>query len=195
MKLKRLAISRLPGISQSFEITATGAGFHVIYGPNGIGKSSICRAVEGLYWEDRGPSQRTSVNGDFELDGESWWAEREGSRVQWQRGGEEAMPPNLPASHNHPCFFLRLRDLIDPVADGTQDIATEIRRQMSGGFDLDQIVADLFSDVGAQHGRRERRDLNKTLQEIQGTGGIQLSLQRRADQLNDLRTQAMLPST
>ena len=51
MRLKRLAINRLPGISQPFEIEAAGAGFHVVFGPNGIGKSSICRAVEGLYWE------------------------------------------------------------------------------------------------------------------------------------------------
>ena len=132
MKLKRLAINRLPGISQPFEIEAAGAGFHVIHGPNGIGKSSICRAVEALYWENRGQSQLTSVTGEFELDGENWWAEREGSRVRWQRGGEESSPPNLPTSHNHGCFFLHLRDLIDPSRDGTQNIASEIRRQMGG---------------------------------------------------------------
>ena len=189
MKLERLTINRLPGISQPFEIEAAGSGFIVVCGPNGIGKSSICRAVEGLYWEDRGPSQRTSVSGQFELDGESWWAEREGSGVRWQRGGEHSVPPNLPASHNHRCFFLRLRDLIDPSPDGTQDIASEIRRQMSGGFDLDQIAADLFTGVGAQHGRRERRDFNKASQDVQEAEGKQLSLQRRADQLDAFRSE------
>ena len=78
MKLKRLAINRLPGISQPFDIEPAGAGFNVIFGPNGIGKSSICRAVEGLYWDDRGSSQKTLVNGNFELEGEAWWAERDG---------------------------------------------------------------------------------------------------------------------
>jgi DNA repair protein SbcC/Rad50 len=187
--LKRLAINRLPGISQPFAIEAAGAGFSIVYGPNGIGKSSLCRAVEGLYWVDRGPSQRTSVSGEFKLDGESLWVEREGSRVRWQRGGEDSVPPNLPASHNHRCFFLRLRDLIDPSPDGTQDIASEIRRQMSGGFDLDQITADLIANVGAQHGRRERRDFNKALQDVQEAEGKQLGLQRRVDQLDDLRRQ------
>ena len=189
MKLQRLTINRLPGISQPFEIEAAGTGFHVIYGPNGIGKSSVCRAVEGLYWEDRGPSQRTSLSGQFELDGESLWAEREGSRVRWQRGGEESARPNLPASHNHRYFFLRLRDLIDPSPDGAQDIAAEIRRQMSGGFDLDQIAADLFANVGAQHGRRERRNFNKALQDVQEAEGKQSGIQRRADQLDGLRAQ------
>jgi exonuclease SbcC len=189
VKLKRLAINRLPGISQPFEIESAGAGFHVVFGPNAIGKSSICRAVEGLYWDDRGSSQRTSINGEFELDGEAWWAEREGSRVRWQRGGEDSVPPNLPASHNHHCFFLRLRDLIDPSPDGTQDIASEIRRQMSGGFDLDQIAADLFAGVSARNGRRERSDFNKASQDVQKAEGKQSGLQRRADQLVALRAQ------
>lgn len=189
MKLKRLTINRLPGISQPFEIDAAGAGFNVVYGPNGIGKSSVCRAVEGLYWDDRGSSQRTSINGEFELDGDAWWAEREGSRVRWQRGGEDSVPPNLPASHNHRCFFLRLRDLIDPSLDGTQDIASEIRRQMSGGFDLDQIADDLFAGVTARHGRRERSDFNKASQDVQEAEGKQSGLQRRADQLDALSAQ------
>ena len=46
MKLKRLTVNRLPGIDRPFEIKPAGAGFHVVFGPNGIGKSSICRAVE-----------------------------------------------------------------------------------------------------------------------------------------------------
>ena len=163
MNLNRLSINRLPGIDQPFEIEVAGSGFHVVFGPNGIGKSSICRAVEALYWDDRGPSERTSVNGEFESDGEAWWGEREGARVRWQRGGEDSVSPNLPPSHNHSCFFLHLRDLIDPSRDGTRDIASEIRRQMSGGFDLDEIASNLFTSVGARHGRRERNDFNKAL--------------------------------
>ena len=195
MRLKRLTINRLPGISQPFGIEAAGAGFHVVFGPNGIGKSSICRAVESLYWEDRGPSQRTSVNGEFDLDGEAWWGEREGARVRWQRGGEDSVPPTLPPSHNHRCFFLRLRDLIDPSPDGTQDIASEIRRQMSGGFDLDRIASDLFGDVSPRQGRRERNDFNKALQDIQNAEGNHSGLQRRADQLESLRTQLAAAET
>ena len=187
MNLNRLSINRLPGIDQPFEIEVAGSGFHVVFGPNGIGKSSICRAVEALYWEDRGPSERTSVNGEFELDGEAWWGEREGARVRWQRGGEDSVSPNLPPSHNHHCFFLRLRDLIDPSPDGTRDIASETRRQMSGGFDLDEIVSNLSTGVGARHGRRERNDFNKASSDVQTAEGKQAALQRDADRLESLR--------
>ena len=189
MKLKRLRIDRLPGIDQPFEIESPGAGVHVIYGPNAIGKSSICHAVEGLYWEDRGPTDRTSITGQFELDGETWWAEREGDRLRWRCDDGDGARPGIPGSHHHRCFFLRLRDLIDPSLDGTQDIASEIRRQMSGGFDLHRIVEIFFSGVTKRHGRRQRDEFNAAAREVQAAEGNQSALLRRRDQLGSLQAQ------
>ena len=189
MKLKRLRIDRLPGIDQPFEIESPGAGVHVIFGPNAIGKSSICRAVEGLYWDDRGSTERTSITGQFELDGETWWAEREGARLRWRCDDEDRVQPGIPGSHNHRCFFLRLRDLIDPSLDGTQDIASEIRRQMSGGFDLHRIVEVFFSGVTGRHGRRQRDEFNTAAKEVQAAEGNQSALQRREDALASLQAQ------
>ena len=187
MKLKRLRIDRLPGIDQPFEIEATGAGVHVVFGPNAIGKSSICRAVEGLYWDDRGSTERTSITGQFELDGETWWAEREGARLRWRCVDEDRVQPGIPGSHHHRCFFLRLRDLIDPSLDGTQDIASEIRRQMSGGFDLHRVVEVFFSGVTGRHGRRQRNEFNAAAKEVQAAEGNQTALQRREDALASLQ--------
>jgi len=59
---------------------------------------------------------------------------------------------------------------------------------MSGGFDLGKIVSDLFDGVGRQHGRRERRELNTALQQIQKAEGEHIGLQRRADELDDLKS-------
>ena len=189
MILKRLAINRLPGISQPFEIKAAEPGIHVIFGPNGIGKSSICRAVEGLYWGDRGSSRKTSVNGEFEWDGETWRGEREGSTVRWSRGDEGNVSPILPSSHNDRYFFLHLRDLVDPSLESTDDIALEIRRQMSGGFDLDGIASDLFPPVTRNRSRRERNRFNDALTGVQRAEAEQSGLQQRVDQLEKLKTQ------
>ena len=188
MKLKRLAVDRLPGITQPFEIESAGAGVHVVYGPNGVGKSSLCRALEGLYWEECHPSLLTATKADFEWDGESWQVQRRGNRVIWQRADENRIPPGLPASHNHRCFFLRLRDLIDPSRDGTADIASEIQRQMTGGFDLNGIAADLFSGVSRNLSRRQRRDFNNASDSVQKAFMAQADLQRRADELMALRS-------
>ena len=189
MILKRLAINRLPGISQPFEIEAAEPGIHVIFGPNGIGKSSICRAVEGLYWGDRGSSRKTSVNGEFEWDGETWRGEREGSTLRWSRGDESNVSPILPPSHNYRCFFLHLRDLVDPSLESTIDIASEIRRQMSGGFDLDKVASDLFPPVTRNRSRRERNRFNDALTGVQKAEAEQSGLQQRVDQLEELSKQ------
>ena len=189
MILKRLAIDRLPGIDQRFEIAPAGQGIQIIYGPNGIGKSSICRAVEGLYWSDRGSSRQTMTSCVFERDGEIWRGEREGSKVRWSRGDDANAVPNFPASHNHRCFFLQLRDLIDPSREGTNEIAAEIRRQMAGGFDLQEIRAGLFSSTSRNRKRQARNSYNAALGEVQKAEGQQFGLQRSVDQLDDLRSQ------
>lgn len=189
MKLKRLKIVRLPGINQPFEIELPDAGVYVVFGPNAIGKSSICRAVEALYWEDRGPTERTSVTAQFELEGEIWRAEREGKRLRWRCEDGDGVQPGIPVSHHHRCFFLRLRDLIDPSLDGTQDVASEIRRQMSGGFDLHRIVDMYFSGISGRHGRRQRDEYNAAAREVQAAEGVHSELQRREDELGALQSQ------
>ena len=188
MILKRLAILRLPGIGQPFEIKAERAGVHVIFGPNGVGKSSICRAVEGLYWDDRGPSRHTSVNGEFDWDGSIWRAEREGTIVRWRRDGEGKASPKFPSSRHHHCFFLRLRDLLDPSRDSTSDIVSEIRRQMSGGFDLDRITEEQFIPVTHHLKRRKRNKFNEARDEVQREASHQSHLQERVDQLEQLKS-------
>ncbi|MCY4462756.1 MAG: AAA family ATPase [Albidovulum sp.] len=189
MKLMRLEVSRLPGIDQPFEIEFKGSGVHVIFGPNAVGKSSICRAVEALYWKDRGPSERISVSAQFDIDGETWWAEREGSRLLWRSEDNDQSQPGIPGSHNHHCFFLCLRDLIDPSTDSTHDIASEIRRQLSGGFDLNTISKDLFAGISTRHARGLRKNFDVAARDVRVAEQVQLSLLRRQDDLSALQTE------
>lgn len=186
MKLRRLRIDRLPGIDTPFELAALGAGFQVVHGPNGIGKSSVCRAVTALLWEDLGPDRRVQVSGEFDLDGERWWAERDGANVRWQRNGSDTPPPDLPASHLHRCFFLGLRDLIEPAAKGTPDVAAEIRRQMSGGFDLARVISDRFEPLTKQLMNRRRREYDEAVKAVKTAEREQKDLQRRADRLDEI---------
>ncbi len=189
MIIRRLAIDRLPGIDQPFEIEASGHGIHVIFGPNGIGKSSIGRAVEGLYWEDRGSSKQTWVRGEFDWDGETWLGERDGPSVRWRHGDDGQASPKFPPAHNHSYFFLKLRDLIDSSSESTADIALEIRRQMSGGFDLDELASDLFTPVTHRLKRRRRNRYNGATVDVQRAEVEQSRLQQRVDQLEQLEAQ------
>jgi len=189
MIIKRLTINRLPGILEPFEITPAERGIQVIFGPNGIGKSSICRAVEGLYWPDQGSEKRTWMIGEFALQGETWRAEREGRSVRWSCGPESAGSPGFPAPQNQHCFFLHLRDLVDMSPSGTLDIAKEIRRQLSGGFDLEEIASGLFAPVTSKRSRQERSRFNNAEQEAVRAENEQAGLQERADQLKGMKRQ------
>ena len=190
MRLTRLRIDRLPGIDEPYEITAEGPGVHVVFGPNAVGKSSICRAVAALYWEDVRPGERTELTGEFEIDGVPWQAERYGPRVRWRSEGEDRMRPGLPPSRHRSAFILRLRDLLDPSADGTRAIASEIRRQMSGGFDLAAIVDVLFPVVTRSAGHRERRAFSAAARAVeeaeQGQAGLARRAERRAERAAEL---------
>ena len=180
MRLTRLRIDRLPGIDEPYEITAEGPGVHVVFGPNAVGKSSICRAVAALYWEDVRSGERTELTGEFEIDGVAWKAERYGPRVRWRSEGEDRRRPRLPSSRHRNAFILRLRDLLDPSARGTRAIALEIRRQMSGGFDLAAVADDLFPVVTPSAGRAERRKLSDAARAVGKADEKQERLARRA---------------
>ena len=191
MRLTRLRIDRLPGIDEPYEITAEGPGVHVVFGPNAVGKSSLCRAVEALYWEEVRPGERTELTGEFEIDGVPWEAERYGPRVRWRSEGEDRMPPRLPPSRHRNAFILRLRDLLNPSAKGTRAIALEIRRQMWGGFDLVAVADDLFPVVTRSAGRREQRQLSTATRAVdeaeQGQAGLARRAERRQAQMAELK--------
>ncbi|MFP6748155.1 MAG: hypothetical protein VCD66_11230, partial [Alphaproteobacteria bacterium] len=143
---------------------------------------------EALLWSDRGPSQGVSLAGEFELAGETWRVEREGSRIRWRRNGADCPPPSLPPSHLHGCYFLLLRDLIEPSAMGAQDVAMEIRKQMTGGYDLPRVVADLFDGPRSNHGRADRRKFEETLAEVRRAEAKQSDLRQKADRVEDFST-------
>lgn len=182
MKVRKLNIDRLPGIDRPFKINVNDDGFHVIHGPNGIGKSSICRGIEALLWAEHGPDRRTSLTGEFSLNEDIWSVERENERIDWQRNGQESSPPFIPSADLRNCYFLKLRDLIDLSKDGTQDVATAVRKEMAGGVDLNQIIKDNFKTV-TRPGHSEIRDLESKKREIRKVGAEQEELQKEADNL------------
>ena len=187
MILKRLNINRLPGIDSPFHIELNGSGLHIVHGPNGIGKSSLCKALAGLYWSSPEPESPASVTARIEIEGSEWRAEREGTSLSWSEvKGNGSAPPPFPPAHQSRCFFLQLRDLIDPSRDGTTDLAAHINRQMSGGFDLD-AVSETFAQLSAHRKRTLGRTFSEACQGIDFEEKKQSSLQSRVDQRQSLQ--------
>ncbi len=189
MKIRRLGIDRLPGIDESFEVSDLAEGFNIVVGPNAIGKSSLCRAARALWWSEHGPTDRLAVHALVECDGESWRVVREGSRHDWQREGEPAAAPLLPPHHLDRCYFLELLSLLEATATAGQDVAAAIRKQMAGGFDLDQVMSDAFVEIKRHHGNTQRKKLDAADSAIRRANQAQADLQRREDRLADLEAQ------
>jgi uncharacterized protein YhaN len=191
VKLLRLSISRLPGIDRPFELNDLGDGLNIIFGPNGMGKSRICTTVRALLWHERGiPNDALTARADFMHDGTPWQVVRDGSLHRWQRDGFDAPPPSLPGERLDGCFFLGLRDLLDDSDRAGQDLASEIRRQMSGGFDLEVIMQRFKSSVPARVGSKESRALAAVENEIRKAELEQAEVERRERELESLEARA-----
>lgn len=189
MKLRRLRIDRLPGIDEPFELAELGEGVNAIVGPNGIGKSSCCRAVRGLLWSELAPASGFSARALLELDGVELSVERDGTSCRWQSGGANALAPRLPEKHLAHCYLLNLRALLDPAAEPDQDLAAEIRSQMAGGFDLDGIAEELYGGIGPRFGRPEQRELDDARNAVRKAVGEHRAIGQKEDTLGARRSE------
>ncbi len=189
MKLRRLTISRLPGIDAPFTVEGLSDGINVIVGPNGIGKSSLCRALRHLIWPKESSRQSTSARALFEDDQGQWWVQADGQPPRWQLNGLDTAPPLLPADHLDRCFFLRLPDLIESTDNAGHDVAVAIRRQMAGGFDLDELTAEISAKVGTRPGRSKRKKLSDIQSEIRKAEASQADLSAKESRLDELAGQ------
>lgn len=148
MRLRELAIRRLPGIDRPFELDGLADGINLVVGPNAGGKSSLVRAVLALL-DERG-SVNNAGGAAVHLaarwhadDGGEWQVERLGRETSWQRDGRASAPPNLPEPHLLPCYTLGAESLgAVERAETEAHIEGVLRRQLAGGFDLPALSAD-----------------------------------------------------
>ncbi len=150
MRLAKLRILRTPGIRDSFTLEPA-AGLNLVTGPNGIGKSSICRAVFALLWPGAHGEKPFEAAAEFQVQDRTLKVERQDLNSPVWSGAK----PDLGPDHLAIRYRLGVLDLLQP-ARGDDPLAREIRRHMTGGFDLDG-VRDRFFDF--KTGQAENRAL------------------------------------
>ncbi|MCY4342445.1 MAG: AAA family ATPase [Gammaproteobacteria bacterium] len=158
MRLRRLTINALPGITPGFTFAPPDAGVILITGPNAIGKSSLARALKHLLGgvDRRGDPPALSLAAEFDIGGSRWQVTRNGGQVVWMRDGEPTTSPSLPSAGQISLYRLSMESLLaDDPSD--QAMAEELWRALRGGFDLDAPRTAL----GSRWGRKEEGALSK----------------------------------
>lgn len=175
MRLTRLEVAALPGLERPFALEP-GPGVNVVVGPNTSGKTSLVRAVHSLLWPEAvAGAERLRLAATLAV-GDRTLVARRGldGAAGWEQDGQAVAAPTLPSGHLRDRYELGLLDLAER-GRGDEAFAAEVRRQMTGGFDLDLIGAALFPRGAGQTTRlhnalvkaeADLRELERRLQHL-----------------------------
>ncbi|HPF69382.1 MAG TPA: AAA family ATPase [Candidatus Krumholzibacteria bacterium] len=142
MRIDRLDIRSLPGLDDRFTLEP-GPGVNLLLGPNASGKSSVARAVRDLLWPSLADGQARWLRAVMHDAGGELVVTCDGREPAWSRGGAAAPRPSLPDAHLAPCYRVTAADLLGGDHAFDRDLAAAIRREMTGGIDLDKLADEL----------------------------------------------------
>lgn len=203
--LQSIRIVRMPGVprGQGFAIERLAPGVTVVHGPNGIGKSTVARAIELLLWPQAsipapGPGRPSSAReagtsglgpqlaATWLVDGDVWSVELDGRHVEWRRQGRPIPAPDCgPAELRHR-YRLDLVDLLQ-TTDEDDRLAATVQRLLTGGFDLDAIRRERGAGRrpdGRQRAERAMRDARSALRQAQQRAeALEIAQARRLPEL------------
>ena len=205
MRLRRIAIRRLPGIPRpGFELDGFADGINVVVGPNASGKTSIPRAVRAALYGGELARESVDVEAEFALgdvrdederdgreDGNGpgeglIQATRTGGALTWTRDGERIEAPALPEHRFVSCYTLHLEDLLAGDADTDGDIARRLVREMAGGYDLDAARRECGFSVPPRAGQTEANEVSSAESDLRHRQARYRDLQRDEERLGPL---------
>ena len=185
MKIRRLNILRMPGFeSGGPELEDLGDGLNLVAGPNGSGKTTICRAIRGLLWPNTlSRFSPVALESNWTDDDASIYIELEGDRHLSQKDGGTMDSLPVPPAEFARCYTVTIDDLFD---DTDADLARRIVTAMAGGYDLGSLRSGTLLQLKSNHGKSAASDLRKARQHVKSLSGRQEELREREQQIESL---------
>lgn len=163
----------MPGFeSRGFELKECSPDMNLVRGRNAAGKSTAARAVQKLLWPTKA-TKDDQITGQFEYSEKEWHADLKSKKIQYDISGANVESPvSCPAEFSK-CYYLHLNDL---ATDEQTDLAKEINKQISGGYDLQKLAKDLdYADKSPSAGLKVAKSLQS---ENDALTAAQTSLQK-----------------
>lgn len=166
MRLSRLEIVSLPGISEPFILEDIGQGVNIISGPNAAGKSSVLRAIRYLVADPARSDPPVDLVAEFiDTEGHRWTTRRIGSEAEWRRDGVIVIKPRLPDTTQLRSYLISLENLL-AAEESDKAFALEVARAFRGGYDLEALRALPEFSLGPQKGAKENKQTRQGLAEL-----------------------------
>lgn len=172
---RALGVRRMPGITDGgFDLQDLSPGVNVVWGPNGVGKTTTATALERLLWPASVRTGRPLLDARFTLGGADWRVDLEGATARYQCDGQDAPSiSGLPPAADRDRYRLSLHELLTA---GDESLAQRILQESAGGYDVGRACSEL----------KFRRDASRATTE---SGALR---QARADRDEIVREEADL---
>ncbi len=188
MKLVRIAIRKLSGLDEAIEIDSFADGVTLISGPNGIGKSSLIRAVRAVIWPDSYRDPQIDVTLEWESGARRFLASRFANSTTWTTAGKPVAPPPLPSMQVAHCFTIQAEDLRDQH-ESDDELKRRLIQELAGGYDFRALFESEPIALTPRHGQKTRLELLKRLPELETLRNQQRQLLERSRQVKRLEAE------
>lgn len=141
--INELHIHRMPGFQSGLKpFRSLSENINIVSGPNASGKSSSARAIQEVLWQNN-KTKYLNAEGWGKTNNDNWRIEIDYNHAKVERNGKEDVL-TVPSIEHQSRYMLSLHQLI---VEEESDIAKEIAREASGGYDLDAVHKTLnYSD-------------------------------------------------
>ena len=209
--LSSITIARAPGFgaNQFPVIEEFSDSLNIIYGPNGVGKSTLLRNLRALIYQ-RETETRSEAYGRLRIGEDVWELERSGKVVKQLRQRDGAII-DLPGVNEEfrESYWFALHELVAPALQHHTVFFEMAKRQMQGGIDLDQAERELeaitqFAGKGLKEARTvvaakaklneskkrigETKELGEEIQRVKTSLANRPELQARGKRLEEIRS-------